>query len=657
MIPESFIQELLSRIDIVEVINKVVPLKRTGKNYMACCPFHREKTPSFSVSPQKQFFKCFGCGASGSVIGFVMKYEGLGYVEAVRKLAESVGMTVPEDPRGQERRARARTLSDDMKEAADFYTQCLKNNARAIDYLKMRAITGETAARFALGYSPEGWQNLKDVFGSHYESKELEDEGCGLVIRNENGRRYDRFRGRIMFPIRNPRGQVIAFGARTMNGDEHPKYLNSPETAIYRKGHEIYGLYEANRAIRDKGRTIVCEGYMDVIQLSQAGFPEACAALGTAVTADHVRKLLRMVKKIYFCFDGDEAGQHALRRAMEASLPAVGDEHEIRFVVLPPEHDPDSLIKAQGAQAFEDELEKSLTLTQFFVKTLTAGKDLYTAEGRSQFLAESKPLIVSMSAAPFLREQLVGELAMHARMNPDELQRAFGIAHRTPAAAAASALAQTQSTVPGRFSSWGAGRRYGGNYGRNYGNARFGRPQVRIDPIEASDMRERMLQNFLNYPVLAVEFSAQIEDEFIGNEDPVAREILEVWRAVSAGDVPVEHPQVLMERLAGSPNIAHYGELLANELIIQTPIAAARSELEMAFDRLELQRVTRELTEAVSSARPNIELVRTLSELQKKLRERIAQAKQEQALSGYAGDEGEGEAAEAGEPGGNHGAA
>ena len=246
---------------------------------------------------------------------------------------------------------------------------------------------------------------------------------------------------------------------------------------------------------------------------------------------------------------------------------------------------------------------------------------------------------------------------MHARMNPDELQRAFGIAHRTPAAAAASALAQTQSAVPGRFSSWGAGRRYGGNYGRNYGNARFGRPQVRIDPIEASDMRERMLQNFLNYPVLAVEFSAQIEDEFIGNEDPVAREILEVWRAVSAGDVPVELPQVLMERLAGSPNIAHYGELLAIELIIQTPTAAARSELEMAFDRVELQRVTRELTEAVSSARPNIELVRTLRELQKKLRERLAQAKQEQALSGYAGDEGEGEAAEAGEPGGNHGAA
>ena len=625
MIPESFIQELLSRIDIVEVINKVVPLKRTGKNYMACCPFHREKTPSFSVSPQKQFYKCFGCGAAGSAITFVMKYEGLSYVDAVRRLAESVGMTVPEDPRGRERRARACTLTDYMQEAAAFYTQCLKDNPRAVDYLKSRAISGETAALYGLGYSPDAWQGLQEIFGKLYESPELEDQGCGLVIKNENGRRYDRFRGRLMFPIRNPRGQVIAFGARTLNGDEHPKYLNSPETAIYRKGSEIYGLYEASHAIRQSGRAIVCEGYMDVIQLSQAGFKEACAALGTAVTADHVRKLLRLVQKIYFCFDGDEAGQHALRRAMEASLPAVGDEHEIRFVVLPKEHDLDSLIKEKGAQAFEEELEKSLTLTQYFVKTVTEGKDLYTAEGRSRFLSESRPLVVAMNAAPLLRDQLVAELAMHARMNPDELHRAFGIAHRIPAP-------HQNSGAVSRYSAEVGAAGFRRPYSR-FGNSPNGpaRARVRIDPIEASDMRERILQNLLNYPILAAEFSSQIEDEFIGLDDEVSREILEVWRAVVKSETVLTQSQMLLESLVQSEHYAHYSDLLAQELVIQTPEEAAKQELEIAFDRLELKRITQMLTDAVNVARPDIEKVSRLSKLQKELRERIEESARQHA--------------------------
>ena len=371
MIPESFIQELLNRVDIVEMINKVVPLKKTGKNYMACCPFHKEKTPSFSVNPQKQFFKCFGCGAAGSAIGFVMRYEGLTYPEAIRKLADSVGMVVPEEKGAAKREARARTLTDRMQQAADFYVEALKENTRAQDYLKTRGITGETAARFSLGYSPDAWQSLESVFGEHYKDPEMEEtNGCGLVIVNENGRRYDRFRGRIMFPIRNRRGQVIGF-------------------------------------VRTSGRAIVCEGYMDVIQLSQAGFREAVAALGTSITSDHVRKLLKTVDKIYFSFDGDSAGQHALRRAMEAALPAVGDAQEIRFVVLPPEHDPDSLIKALGASAYEDELKKSLTLSQFFVKSVMEGKDPATAEGRSQFLAEAKPLVLLMKNAPLLRARPV----------------------------------------------------------------------------------------------------------------------------------------------------------------------------------------------------------------------------------------------------------
>lgn len=621
MIPESFIQELLSRIDIVEVINKVSPLKRTGKNFMCCCPFHKEKTPSFSVSQQKQFFKCFGCGASGNVIGFLMRYEGLSYPEAIRKLAESIGMTVPETPRDRETRTRVRSLTDMMKAASDYYSASLKTNTRTIEYLKQRGITGETAARFALGYSPDAWQPLKDVFGDQYASKDLEEEGgCGLVIHNGD-KRYDRFRGRLMFPIRNPRGQVIAFGARTLNGDEHPKYLNSPETALYHKSREIYGLYEASASIREKHRAIVCEGYMDVIQLSQAGFTEACAALGTAVTAEHVQKLLRAVDTVYFSFDGDSAGQHALRRALEAALPVVEDDQEIRFVVLPPEHDPDSLIKEKGAQAFEYELQKSLTLTQYFVRTVSQGKDLGTAEGRSQFVAESKPLIVSMRSAPILRKQLVGELAMHARMSPDEIERLCGIAsvRKLPAA----------NPATGMHFDARRNRSYGGFTPRKPFFGTGGEP-VSLAPT--SDIRERLLQNLLNYPALAVEFSSRIEEEFVGSEAEAAREILEVWRTVTADEEPLLQSQLILERLQSSRYYAHYCDLVAREMVLQTPENAARVEVELTFDRLELQRIESNLMQATLEAKPDIQRIMGLDTKRKVLKARIDEVQKQFAL-------------------------
>ena len=621
MIPESFIQELLSRIDIVVVINKVSPLKRTGKNFMCCCPFHKEKTPSFSVSQQKQFFKCFGCGASGNVIGFLMRYEGLSYPEAIRKLAESIGMTVPETPRDRETRTRVRSLTDMMKAASDYYSASLKTNTRTIEYLKQRGITGETAARFALGYSPDAWQPLKDVFGDQYASKDLEEEGgCGLVIHNGD-KRYDRFRGRLMFPIRNPRGQVIAFGARTLNGDEHPKYLNSPETALYHKSREIYGLYEASASIREKHRAIVCEGYMDVIQLSQAGFTEACAALGTAVTAEHVQKLLRAVDTVYFSFDGDSAGQHALRRALEAALPVVEDDQEIRFVVLPPEHDPDSLIKEKGAQAFEDELQKSLTLTQYFVRTVSQGKDLGTAEGRSQFVAESKPLIVSMRSAPILRKQLVGELAMHARMSPDEIERLCGIAsvRKLPAA----------NPATGMHFDARRNRSYGGFTPRKPFFGTGGEP-VSLAPT--SDIRERLLQNLLNYPALAVEFSSRIEEEFVGSEAEAAREILEVWRTVTADEEPLLQSQLILERLQSSRYYAHYCDLVAREMVLQTPENAARVEVELTFDRLELQRIESNLMQATLEAKPDIQRIMGLDTKRKVLKARIDEVQKQFAL-------------------------
>ena len=616
MIPQSFIQELLNRVDIVELIGKTVPLKKTGKNLMGCCPFHKEKTPSFSVSAQKQFYKCFGCGASGSAIGFVMQYEGLSYPEAIRKLAESVGMQVPEEPGERQRNAKAKTLTDRMQQATSFYCDSLRHNQHIIDYLKSRGITGETAARFALGYSPDAWQALKDVFAEHYDDPEMEEQnGCGLVIVNDNGRRYDRFRGRLMFPIRNPRGQVIGFGARTMNGDEQPKYLNSPETAIYHKGLEIYGLYEAQDVIRQKDRAIVCEGYMDVIQLSQAGFTESVAALGTSITSDHVKKLLKLVDTVYFSFDGDAAGQKALRRALEAALPVVGDSQTIRFVRLPEQHDPDSLIKEQGAHAFEEQLAKSLTLTEFFVRSVGEGKNLASAEGRSQMLAEAKPLVAMMRSAPILRTQLIAELAAPARMSPDDTARALGVV--SPVSVGASVRGDGQKP---RWKNTGYRNKAGG--------------ATRLEPLPSvGDKNERLLQYLLVHPKLAAEFSGAIAEEIHDRAelgDVVAEQIVEVWRAVTEYESPIEVTSVLLDALRSSPNSARYQALVAKEMVLQTPEAIARMEIQMALLRLELETVEQRKNEAMQAAPLDMELIKKLFARQKQILEHLEDIKAQQ---------------------------
>ena len=590
MIPQSFIQELLSRLDIVEVISRHVPLKKTGKNYIACCPFHREKTPSFTVTPSKQIYKCFGCGAFGDAIRFTMNYEGLNYPEAIKALAGRLGMVVPEDEEGKKRSAKAKTLYDHMKEAADFYRTNLSKSDVAINYLKGRGITGETAARYCLGYSPEAWNALKDIFGATYENKALQDaEGCGLVICNENGRVYDRFRGRLMFPIRNPRGQVIGFGARTLNGDEHPKYLNSPETPIYHKGVEIYGLYEASDTIRAKHRAIVCEGYMDVIQLSQAGFREAVAALGTSVTSDHVRKLLKITESIYFSFDGDAAGQHALRRGLEAALPAIADGQAAYFIVLPPEHDPDSLIKEKGAAAFEEAIAKALPLSEFFVKTVGEGKDLRTPEGRSAFLKEAKPLIISMHSAPFMRTQLVNFLAMKTRMSPDDLEVAFGIAKPRETAQKVSF-------------------------------------KDRVKPISGiGEFSERILVDFLNYPELCGEFSDFVEEYFVGEESRLAREILEVWRTALKEETPIKKTQVLLDLLSPSESIAKYREAVSKEIQVQTSLEGARTEVHAAFLRLELAKVQEKAREVASFEPLDVALYTRLASREKEIKAEVTE--------------------------------
>ena len=416
MISDSFKQELLHRVDIVDVIERYVPLKKGGANYLACCPFHTEKTPSFTVSPTKQFYHCFGCGAHGNAISFLIEYQGLGYVEAVKDLAESVGMKMPEfEPRTKKPEG-GPDLYEIMERACDYYREQLKATPRAIDYLKGRGLTGKIAARFGIGYAPEGWQSLESVFPS-YADKSLKE--AGLVVDPEGGgRRYDRFRDRIMFPILNQRGSVIAFGGRVL-GDGEPKYLNSPETPLFEKGRELYGLAQARSAIRAAGRAIVVEGYMDVVALAQHGIEYAVATLGTATSASHVQKLLRQTDEVVFCFDGDAAGRKAAWHALEVSLPYLADNKAVRFLFLPPEHDPDSFVREEGKEAFEKRLGDSRPLSEFLLEELKSRTDLGTAEGRSRLAHEAKPLLQKVSA-PALRLQLLKALAEAAGMTYEE---------------------------------------------------------------------------------------------------------------------------------------------------------------------------------------------------------------------------------------------
>ena len=423
MIPQSFIQDLLNRLDIVDVVERYVPLKKAGANYMACCPFHGEKTPSFSISPTKQFYHCFGCGAHGTAISFVMEYQGLGFVEAVEDLARSAGMTVPQEAVAEKQRsAQSADLAEVMLQATRYYREELKRAPKAIEYLKKRGLSGEVAARFGIGYAPPGWQNLRDVFPD-YDAKALVQ--AGLVIEGENGKRYDRFRDRIMFPIINPRGAVIGFGGRVLDQGE-PKYLNSPETPLFEKGQELYGLYQARKAIRDADRVLVVEGYMDVVALAQHGIEYAVATLGTATTPTHVQKLLRQSDSIVFCFDGDAAGRKAAWRALENSLGQVADGKHLSFLFLPQGEDPDSYVRSAGKTAFEAMLGEALPLSQFLLRELTAQVDMQTQEGRAHLLQLARPLL-SQVAAPALSLMLRKRLAELAGISQAELEDLFQI--------------------------------------------------------------------------------------------------------------------------------------------------------------------------------------------------------------------------------------
>jgi DNA primase len=430
VIPQTFIQDLLARVDIVDVVGKYVQLKKGGANYMGLCPFHNEKSPSFTVSPTKQFYHCFGCGAHGTAIGFLMEYSGLGYVDAIKDLAMDNGMIVPEDDKllpaqRAEVTAKSLALSDVMTKAGEYYRQQLRVAENAIAYLKKRGLSGEIAARFGLGYAPEAWDGLRTVF-SDYSAHALAEAGMVIDKSDDDGafrKRYDRFRDRIMFPIRNTKGQIIGFGGRILDQGE-PKYLNSPETPLYQKGFELYGLFEARQAIREAGFALVTEGYMDVVALAQLGFPNAVATLGTACTPTHVQKLLRQTDQVVFSFDGDSAGVRAARRALEACLPHAGDNKIIKFLFLPSEHDPDSFVRERGAEAFSHEINNAMPLSEFLLSEVSHDKDLTTAEGRARTQYDAKPLLQQLPPSS-LRLQIVRSLAQMTQTNSAEIETLF----------------------------------------------------------------------------------------------------------------------------------------------------------------------------------------------------------------------------------------
>lgn len=430
MIPKSFIQDVRARVDIVDLINEYVPLKKAGANYAACCPFHNEKTPSFTVSPTKQFYHCFGCGAHGTAIDFLMEYQGMAFVDAVKELAASMGMQVPEDrayqgdSAGQDSHLRQR-LSERMNKAQTFYKNALKKNDRAIAYLKNRGLSGEIAAKFGIGYAPEGWQALQAVFADYASAEMLE---TGLVIEGEHGGRYDRFRDRIMFPIINVKNEIIGFGGRVLDQGE-PKYLNSPETKLFVKGQELFGLPQARQALRDENCAIVVEGYMDVVALSQHGVGNVVAALGTATTSTHIQKLLRQVDRIVFCFDGDAAGRKAAFRALENALEVLPDNKTLAFALYEKQEDPDSFIRKNGKEAFTGLIANAEPLSDFLRNELRAR---YTSllnnpeEKKRLIVDEAKPLLTKV-VAPLLRQQLVMQVADDNGFSKAEVEQLCGI--------------------------------------------------------------------------------------------------------------------------------------------------------------------------------------------------------------------------------------
>jgi len=524
LIPQDFIDDLVARADIVEVVGRRVQLRKAGREFKACCPFHDEKTPSFTVSPVKGFYHCFGCGAHGTALGFLMEFDHMSFVEAVESLANSMGVEVPRNESDRPAR-RYDELFELMSRVERFWQQGLRDSAAAVDYLKERGIDGSTARRFGLGYAADAWSSVLDKFGT---SPEAIDRllAAGLVIRKDNGSHYDRFRDRIMFPIRDVRGRCIGFGGRAM-GDGEPKYLNSPETVLFHKGRELYGLYEARQALRQIDRLVVVEGYMDVVALARHGIDFSVATLGTATTEEHLNRLFRLTENIDFCFDGDRAGQQAAWRALETALPHIREGRRVRFVFLPDGHDPDSYVNEHGADAFIKALDNGVALSDYLISELARQVDLDTVDGRARLAELARPLIARIPQGVY-RELLMESLAHTVGLTSGKLERMLG---------------RPQATVPGQPGSRRAQR--------SRAAATAGKPSV----------VRRAISLLLNHPEAAADLDVE---KLAGVNRPgieLLRELIE-----TAQQEPNITTAGLLERWRHHEQGRHLGKLAAVEI-------------------------------------------------------------------------------------------
>src|SRR5687768_6994392 len=548
-IPQTFIDELIARTDIVELIGGRVQLKKAGREWKACCPFHNEKTPSFWVSPDKQFYHCFGCGAHGTALGFLIEHDKLPFPDAVDELASRLGLEVPREDGGAPRTRPGEDLYGLLAQVAQFYRDTLRESPRAKNYLGGRGITAETCVKFAIGYAPDSWDAVLKRFGGSPER----DRGlaeAGLVIersgKGESGH-YDRFRDRVMFPIRDARGRPIAFGGRIIDAGE-PKYLNSPETPLFHKGRELYGLYEARQALRKVERLLVVEGYVDVVRLAQSGIHYAVATLGTATTPEHLNRLFRVTSEVVFCFDGDRAGRTAAWRALENALEHARDGRQLRFLFLPEGHDPDTLVGAEGAEAFEKRIEGAQPISEFLVGQLVARTDLSSVDGRARLAELARPLLARVPHGVY-RELLLERLAAEVRMPAGRLAQLL----KAPAGMSRAAREDTRHA---------RGERAGRSAGRQ-------------------PLLTQAIMLVLHHPAAARAVTA-IPGWLVAEQRgfPVLRELLEAAQAE-----PRLTTAQLVKRWRGRPEGARLAELAGAENLVEDPRAAGR-ELASLLERI-----------------------------------------------------------------------
>jgi len=564
-IPQHFIDELIARADLVELIGARVPLKKQGKEFKACCPFHGEKTPSFTVVPDKQFYHCFGCGAHGTALGFLMEHDHLSFLEAIEDLAARVGLEVPREDQ-QPVRSPTDGLFEMLRRSAELYAAELARSERAAAYFRARGLTSDTCARFVLGYAPDAWDFvLKQLGSTDAQRQQLLQTGLTIERERRGGSTavgyYDRFRDRVMFPIRDARGRTIGFGGRVLDKGE-PKYLNSPETELFHKGRELYGLYEARQASRTLTRLLVVEGYMDVVRLHQAGINYAVATLGTATTPEHLSRMFRIVSEIIFCFDGDRAGRAAAWRALENALSQVREGRQIRFLFLPDGHDPDSLVGEEGRERFERRMDSAIALSEYFLRHLGTQTDMTTVDGRARFAELARPLLERIPAGIY-RELLVDEVAKAVKVDSARLSVAMAAHDRSKTAPQQSSPAEVHKPAPAHT------------------------------PGGRGTLVRQAIRSLVHYPIIAAQ--APSPEGLAGIDRPGIPLLMELLEELKRNPCPTTG--ALLERWRDRPDVEHLAKLAHAEYPVDAK--GALRDLAGALEQLFPEKLERRLDELV----------------------------------------------------------